>query len=928
MDTATRGTGRQARTDRQERGRPATRPRGGGEVEAEAIGEYSRRLATRPRGGGSRAGAAQPAAARLPIAAGLLAASTLLAAPAARAQPGGSIAGSVADAGGGALPGVTVAVTGDLLPAGRLAVTGLDGGFVIDALPAAEYVVRFALPGFETREVPAAVGGGATVSLDVVLELERLIESVSVIADEPTVFATNVVAEPMLEQQAAITSVVAVVDNLPGVSVQEGDTYGFDDWSSSVAVRGFQTNINEAQIGTTIDGFPNGTSDYWSGAKANRFVDPANLGGVEVSQGTADVASRSVEALGGTFNFLTDAPETERTYNASVTLGENAGERYHMRVDTGALFDRETYAWLSAGRQTATDWVQGAAQNEREHIAAKVASSHGRLELTSYFSYDQINEDVYQRIYSAADFAAAPRWDRLLGDWPGVPYLSQFYRRGWTTHRKNAFTYLKADWAFHDAATLSAGAYYHRNRGHGEWLPPYVVDVTDDGGGPESELKGEPPVRGGAILGQIHFVDHDLQAVAPRPGCRSSYLFHYYGAGGPEVDPACHPGATAVQSLRHSHYGKDRFGFTLDEEWTTAVGAAGNTLRAGLWFEDTTRILARDWHRVLDPSVDVAFDETPYWQQYDWDFPQQIFKWYAEDTVYAGPLAISGGVKQFLVGVSRRDLFGVEPGLAVDSDSDLLLSGGVTLETPVDGFELFAGYAENFKSLADRLLEVPGRSLAALEPETAANVDVGMRYSGDRVALGAAWYDIDFDNRIFFLGPTTTAGPDYLLPGGGAYFNAGGIDTSGVELSATVQLPGRTSFYTAWTLNDSEYVGTGDAQVDAAQNIRPGSAVTGVPDRLWVLSLDRTGPLGMGISAKYTSARRISLVTDWHADAYWLTDAYLTFSVESLTDRFGAAQVSLVANNLFDASYLAAIVENAAWLGAPRTISMNMSVSF
>lgn len=912
MDKATHATGRQALTDRQGRGRPAARP-----------------LARpRRRAGGSRDGAAPPAAARPLIAAAVLAASMLPAAP-ANAQPSGSIAGSVADAGGGALPGVTVAVTGDLLPTGRLAVTGLDGRFVFDTLPAAEYVVRLTLPGFETQEIPAAVGDGATVSLDVVLELERLLESVSVIAEEPTVFATNVVAEPMLEQQAAITSVVAVVDNLPGVSVQEGDTYGFDDWSSSVAVRGFQTNINEAQIGTTIDGFPNGTSDYWSGAKANRFVDPANLGGVEVSQGTADVASRSVEALGGTFNFVTDAPETERTYATSVTLGENAGERYHMRVDTGPLFDRETYAWLSAGRQTATDWVQGAAQNEREHLAAKVVSSHGRLELTSYFSYDQINEDVYQRIYSAADFAAAPRWDRLLGDWPGVPYLNQFYRRGWTTHRKNAFAYLKADWAFNDATTLSAGAYFHRNRGHGEWLPPYVVDVTDDGGGRESELVGgEPTVRGGAILGQLRFVDHDLRPVAPRPGCRSSYLFHYFGAGGPEVDPACHPGATAVQSLRHSHYGKDRFGFTLDEEWTTAVGAAGNTLRAGLWFEDTTRLLSRDWHRILDPSVDVAFDETPYWQQYDWDFPQQIFKWYVEDTVYAGPLSISGGVKQFLVGVSRRDLFGVEPGLSVDSDSDLLLSGGVTLETPVDGFELFAGYAENFKSLADRLLEVPGRSLAALEPETAANVDVGMRYSGDRVALGAAWYDIDFDNRIFFLGPTTTAGPNYLLPGGGAYFNAGGIDTSGLELSATVQLPGRASFYTAWTLNDSEYVGTGDALVDAAQNIQSGTAVTGVPDRLWVLSLDRTGPLGMGISAKYTSARRVSLVRDWYAGAYWLADAYLTFSVESLTDRFRSAEVSLVANNLFNTSYLAAIVENAAWLGAPRTISMNMSVSF
>ena len=42
-----------------------------------------------------------------------------------------------------------------------------------------------------------------------------------------------------------------------------------------------------------------------------------SLGGGEVSQGTADIASRSVEALGGTFDYLTDDPAAERTYAAS-----------------------------------------------------------------------------------------------------------------------------------------------------------------------------------------------------------------------------------------------------------------------------------------------------------------------------------------------------------------------------------------------------------------------------------------------------------------------------------------------------------------------------------------------------------------------------------------------------------------------------------
>ena len=72
--------------------------------------------------------------------------------------------------------------------------------------------------------------------------------------------------------QSNITSVTSVADNLPGVSIQEGDAYGFDDWSSNVAVRGFQVTISEAQIGTTIDGFPNGTSD---GASAINCCYPA-----------------------------------------------------------------------------------------------------------------------------------------------------------------------------------------------------------------------------------------------------------------------------------------------------------------------------------------------------------------------------------------------------------------------------------------------------------------------------------------------------------------------------------------------------------------------------------------------------------------------------------------------------------------------------
>ena len=860
---------------------------------------------------------------RLAVACLLL--SSLLAAPSA-ARTAGSIEGVVVDENGLPLPGVRVTVSGP--GERRELVTGDDGAWTASGLSPGEYLVRAALPQFRAEGVRVPVEAGAAAPVRVVMQRAWQLASVSVVAEEPRTFASNVVAEPMIRQQSSITSVTSVVDNLPGVSIQEGDGYGFDDWSSNVVVRGFQVTLSEAQIGTTIDGFPNGTSDYFSGAKANRFLDPVNLGGVEVSQGTADIASRSVEALGGTFNYLTDDPAPERAWTAAFTTGEHDGKRFLFRIDTGRLRGPETRAWIAAVRQEATDWVEGSARNEREHLAAKLVSSRGRLDLTGYLSWDSIHEDDYQRLYSDADFRANPRWDRLVGDWPGFPYLNQFYRPGWQTRRNNTLAYVKAEWSFDGAASLSAGAYYHRNRGWGGWLPPYIVDVVDDRGEPESELAGLAPVRGGEQLGLIRFVDRQGAAVGPEPGCRSSLIFNYYGPGGPEVDPACHPGGVAVQSYRHSHYGKDRFGLTLDEEWFAALGPAGSQLRGGLWYEASRRDLGRDWHQMLDPSVGFQWREQAYWHQYEWDFPQSLLKWYVEETLYAGPLALSGGVKQFLVQVSREDQFGAGPALEVDSDSSLLLSGGVTYETPLQGLDLFAGYAENFKAINSTLLEAPGRSLDQLEPETAANVDMGLQYSGRRVALGATGYLIDFQNRIFYLGPQTPTGPDYLLPGGGAYFNAGGIRTRGVELSATVQMPRRITFYTAHSLNDSEYIGSGDPLVDESQNIVAGADVAGVPDRLWVVSLDRSGPLRAGLSAKYTSRRRVSLTADWYADAYWLADAYVGFSGEALSDRLRSLDLSMVANNLLDEAYLSAITENAAWLGAPRTVSMTATVSF
>ncbi len=779
--------------------------------------------------------------------------------------------------------------------------------------------------------VAVAIASGAGLAPALAQESEpatpQAIEEVFVVA-QSVAFGNNVVTESMKSQQSPITSVNALIDNLPGVSVQEGDAYGFDDWSTTIALRGFQISLSDQQIGTTIDGMPNGNSNYGGGAKANRYIDTANIDSIAVSQGTADIASRSLEALGGTIDYVTADPLEESRLRVQGAVGDFDARRLYLRYDTGT-FAGDTRAWVSVSTQEASDWVDEVAENERDHIAAKLISNVGRAEITAYLSYDDVHEDNYQRLFSPEAFAANPNTDGLIGEWTGVPYVDQVFRRGWSTLRENLLGYATVDFEFSEGLNLKVGGYFHENEGRGDWIPPYLVDLIDDQGGIESEATGNAQVNGGAARGLIFFVDPEGRALTPAAGCESSITFPYGGAG-PEYDPACYPAdAIAVQSYRTTNYENSRAGFMVDGDWTADVAGFSNTLRSGIWYEDQTRDETRTWQKITDTRVGMAFDSQAYWTQYDRSYPQEVMKWYLEDTVDIGSVSLTAGVKQFLVDVEREDNFGETSNASVDSDSDVLLSAGLVWQTPIDGLELFTGYTENFKAISDLILERPDSDLDTIEPETAENMEIGLRYRGDSLYLTATYFDIDFSNRLIFLSAETAAGPDYLIGTNGSYFNAGGIESSGVELSADWRMTDTLSLYSAYTYNDATYIGTGDPLVDENVGVTPGNDVTGIPDQQLVVSLDWAWDrFAAGISAKYTGERPVRLDNSWIAEDYTTADIYLRMTGGKVGDVVGGWDITLLVNNAFDESYLGGIAGEGAWIGAPRTVSASFNIDF
>jgi outer membrane receptor for Fe3+-dicitrate len=612
-----------------------------------------------------------------------------------------------------------------------------------------------------------------------------------------------------------------------------------------------------------------------------------------------------------------------------VVQGDFDSRRYYVRYDTGRILDDTTRLWISGNHNEATDWLEGSAQNERDHLAAKfITEFNDHYILTGYYAYDDIHEDNYQRV-TTGQFATDPDSDGLIGFLTDSPYVNQVYRRGWSTLRENRFGYLKLDAQPVDDLNIMVGVYDHQMEGRGDWIPPSIVDLVDDQGGSEYEIAGNLPVLGGSGIGAIYFVDNQGRSLSPAAGCESSITFPYGGAG-PQSDPLCYgAGAIPVQSYRHTHYGRDRSGFTADFDWTVSVGEGENTLSGGVWLEDSNRREYRDWHRITDPRVGIDFNEVPYWIQYNRDFNRDTTMWYIQDQFTIGALTLTAGIRQFDVDNDEVDLFGVAAPESLNSDTDTLFSGGATLVTPVDGLELFVGYSENVKPLLDLVLEREGSSGANLEAETAENLELGLRYVAPRLNASAVFFQNEFENRLEFFGPQLAGNiPNYTIGLAGRFDNVGGIESDGFELAADYEISENWSIYGSYTNLDTTYVGTGlGAGADASLGLIPGNQVVNTPDRMWVLSLDWTrDSYFAGVSSKYVAERFVGRANAQTTPDYTVTDAYLGFNGEAVSDLLQGFEFRFIINNATDESYLGGISGFGAWIGAPRTASFSMTV--
>ncbi|MEA3522045.1 MAG: TonB-dependent receptor [Campylobacterota bacterium] len=312
----------------------------------------------------------------------------------------------------------------------------------------------------------------ATVLSVFAAESVENLDAVSIVGNTES-HANNIVDTSRIETSTSVQNPLNLLNNIAGVYVTSGSSFGLYEYANQVNMRGF----TKGQIAFLVDGVPLGSSATAGGAPVNRFVENENLSSVVVFQGSGSLATPSASALGGTIDYVTALPSSQTSIQASTTTGSFGSNRLFSRIDTGE-FAKDSRAYLSFSETTTNKW-KNEGELKRQHLDAKIMTQLGGVDMQLNVSWNDRQDHDYLDISKAdydkygRDFGLNDNWV-TLDDKAAQTAANAYNWDTWQNARTDMLISMNVR-ADIDESQLKVTPYYHDQSGTGNWAPNYVL---------------------------------------------------------------------------------------------------------------------------------------------------------------------------------------------------------------------------------------------------------------------------------------------------------------------------------------------------------------------------------------------------------------------------------------------------------------------
>ncbi|MGC6400424.1 TonB-dependent receptor [Sphingomonas sp. FW199] len=697
------------------------------------------------------------------------------------------------------------------------------------------------------------------------------------------------------------TSPLKAIARLPGVNFQSADAFGAYEWAQRVSIRGF----NQNQIGFTLDGIPLGDGSYGNtnGLHISRAIIADNIRLTRVSQGAGSIGTQATNNLGGTIEFFSDDPASERGVRAAATYGDENTYRVYARLDTGDIGGSGVAFYGSYARLDTDKWKGFGSQRQDQFSGKLVAPITGDLRAVGTLSYSVRRENDYQDMSLDMIRRLGSDWDNISDNYELAVLIADIgantgYTGAAPTNPAAGTTYpapfANPDDAYFDAAGLrddllasfgvetpesapvrvTVKGYLHDNKGQGLWFTPYV------------------PTPGGIPI-----------------------------------------------SIRTTEYDIDRKG---------VFGSAGGTfgdvydLTVGGWYEKNDFRQARRFYGLASrnrPGRDsLSFQANPFFTQWDYNYETETVQYFVQNKLSLGALTVNLGWKGYKVEnradpivagalasgeFEVKDWFQPHAGVSVAISDDLEVFGGFTQVTRAFTSAAtsgpFATTPAGFAALGD------------LKPEQSDTFELGGRFRSAAFSGSVGAYYVNFRDRLiaFANGAGIVGNPAILQ-------NVGDVRSLGIEATGEFRLGGGLSLQGSYAYNESTYRDDVLNAAGAVVAATEGRTVVDAPRHIASAEIVYSGDIFFGrFGGNYMSKRYFTYENDQSVDGRLIADATLGARIEVAPGR--QVELQLNATNLFDEEYVATIGSNGfgnrgdnqtLLIGAPRQVFVTLKTGF